>query len=210
MIGTQYEHLTVVAIDPKSPRGGVLICRCECGREKAIKRAVFLTGCYKSCGCMKGRKQRIDISGEKFGRLTAIAISNERSRPKRVVWECRCECGEIAYIRRTQLTTGTTKSCGCLQRENRIKHGLSHTLEMRRYWRRTRERAVKLRTPKWADMEAIRNIYLNAPEGYEVDHIIPLQGKLVSGLHVAENLQYLTQADNWAKKAKFEPQFISR
>ena len=66
-------------------------------------------------------------------------------------------------------------------------------------------RASKLqRTPEWSSNEEIKEIYKNCPEGYHVDHVIPLQGELVSGLHVAENLQYLTAHDNLAKSNKFE------
>ena len=56
------------------------------------------------------------------------------------------------------------------------------------------EKAKKLqRIPPWADLTAIQNFYLNRPNGFHVDHIIPLCGKKVSGLHVLENLQYLCQ-----------------
>lgn len=65
-------------------------------------------------------------------------------------------------------------------------------------------RAAKLnRTPPWADLEKIKEFYSNCPEGHEVDHIIPLQGKLISGLHVLENLQYLTAAENRRKSNKW-------
>lgn len=68
-------------------------------------------------------------------------------------------------------------------------------------------RAKKLqRTPPWADHSKIEEIYLNCPEGYHVDHIIPLQGELVSGLHVPENLQYLTPYENLTKSNKYIPQ----
>lgn len=55
------------------------------------------------------------------------------------------------------------------------------------------------RTPKWANLEKIREIYLQCPSGYHVDHIVPLRGKLVSGLHIEYNLQYLTAEENLSK-----------
>lgn len=61
-----------------------------------------------------------------------------------------------------------------------------------------------LRVPKWSEKEQIVEFYKNCPEGYHVDHIIPLKGKLVSGLHVISNLQYLTAEENIRKGNKFE------
>ena len=66
-----------------------------------------------------------------------------------------------------------------------------------------RRAALLNRTPAWADLEEIKEIYVNCPDGYHVDHIIPLQGKNVSGFHVAENLQYLTPFENLSKGNKF-------
>lgn len=60
------------------------------------------------------------------------------------------------------------------------------------------------RTPQWVDKTKIQEVYKNCPEGYHVDHVIPLNGDLVSGLHVPENLQYLTAKENLAKSNKFE------
>lgn len=68
-----------------------------------------------------------------------------------------------------------------------------------------KRRAAKLRrTPKWADLAAIKQFYLDCPIGYEVDHIIPLQGVNISGFHVLSNLQYLTKSENSSKGNKFE------
>ncbi len=61
-------------------------------------------------------------------------------------------------------------------------------------------RAYKINaTPQWADLKGIREFYENCPDGFHVDHIIPLKGKLVNGLHVLNNLQYLTAKDNLSK-----------
>lgn len=80
--------------------------------------------------------------------------------------------------------------------------------------RNAKRRADKLkRTPKWLtkqDYEEILKFYTKAQElslssgvKYEVDHIVPLRGKSVSGLHVPWNLQVITKEENILKKNKF-------
>lgn len=67
--------------------------------------------------------------------------------------------------------------------------------------------AAKFRaTPKWADLGRIQQIYIEAArlrdetgQHYEVDHIVPLQGRTVSGLHWEGNLQILLEAENISK-----------
>ena len=81
-----------------------------------------------------------------------------------------------------------------------------------------KRRAAKLqRTPAWVDLEAIRQVYSDCveinlaaktagcTEKFVVDHEIPLQGKLVSGLHVHYNLQIITDSKNASKGNKFTP-----
>jgi len=63
------------------------------------------------------------------------------------------------------------------------------------------------RTPPWADQDELRKWYALAVEtGTHVDHIVPLRGELVSGLHVPWNLQLLSAKDNRLKSNKFEIQ----
>ena len=74
--------------------------------------------------------------------------------------------------------------------------------------------AAKLqRTVAWANLEAIKEIYRDASDltkltgiSFHVDHIIPMQGKLVSGLHVETNLQILSIHENCSKHNKFNPE----
>ena len=68
---------------------------------------------------------------------------------------------------------------------------------------RKRQAAKIKRTPAWADLKAIQAIYENCPPGYHVDHVIPLRGEKVSGLHVPGNLQYLSAHDNISKGATY-------
>ena len=73
-----------------------------------------------------------------------------------------------------------------------------------KYALNAKRRSSKLqRTPAWADLEAIKQFYLNCPKGYHVDHDVPLQGVNVSGLHVLNNLVYLTASDNVKKGNKW-------
>ena len=70
--------------------------------------------------------------------------------------------------------------------------------------RNAQRRALKLKaTPTWADFYKIKCMYNLCPEGFHVDHIIPLQGELVCGLHVENYLQYLLAVDNLRKSNKF-------
>lgn len=62
-----------------------------------------------------------------------------------------------------------------------------------------------LRKVAWANHEKIAEYYKNCPPGYEVDHEFPLLGKYVSGLHVDNNLKYLTCEENRKKGNKYSP-----
>jgi len=72
------------------------------------------------------------------------------------------------------------------------------------YYQSKRRLIMKTQCPKWANLEKIKQIYLNCPIGYHVDHIIPLNNKNVCGLHVEYNLQYLTAKENIKKSNKFD------
>lgn len=62
------------------------------------------------------RSNIVDISGHKFGELTALYPLPERIN-NRIVWRCKCNCGNKVSVKGIYLTTGETKSCGCLKRK---------------------------------------------------------------------------------------------
>lgn len=74
----------------------------------------------------------------------------------------------------------------------------------RAFIQRTRHASQLARTPPWADLPAIKLFYCGCPADHHVDHVIPLKGKTVSGLHVETNLQYLPAAENIRKRNSFE------
>jgi len=68
---------------------------------------------------------------------------------------------------------------------------------------RKRRSQLSFATPKWANKDEMKTIYANRGMMH-VDHIIPLRGKLVCGLHCAANLQYLDGFANKSKLNKFD------
>lgn len=67
-----------------------------------------------------------------------------------------------------------------------------------------REQRTKQATPPWINLKDLSEVYKNKPEGYQVDHIIPLHNENVCGLNVPWNLQYLSPKDNSIKKNSFD------
>ena len=67
----------------------------------------------------------IDLTGEKYGFLKVIRMLDERKHGK-VVWLCKCDCGNKTKVLSNNLRNGSTISCGCHNKKNRIrtKHGL--------------------------------------------------------------------------------------
>lgn len=60
-----------------------------------------------------------NIVGKKYGRLTVIALSEERGNRNQYKWECICDCGTKKTVTGELLRSGKTKSCGCLLKESR-------------------------------------------------------------------------------------------
>ena len=67
-----------------------------------------------------------------------------------------------------------------------------------------KRRRLARATPGWADLNAIREFYRGARAvGLEVDHVVPIAGKNVCGLHVIDNLQTLSRSENASKGNKY-------
>lgn len=77
-------------------------------------------GRVRSCGCLHmERLRKKDITGCRYGRLTAIRATADRDTSGSVIWECKCECGTTVYYSVNRLLRGNTLSCGCFYRDTR-------------------------------------------------------------------------------------------
>jgi hypothetical protein len=76
----------------------------------------------------------LDLIGEKYGRLTVLEKLPER-RNRRVVWLCRCDCGNYDQVPTGELRSGKHLSCGCYQRERASQASLTHGQTKTRLYR---------------------------------------------------------------------------
>lgn len=88
----------------------------------------------------------IDRIGHKYGRL--LVIERAANKGKKVMWECKCDCGNYTVVAATSLSQGKTKSCGCLMKEKASEIGKVSNLKHGQ----NRRRAVSAEYTAWRSM----------------------------------------------------------
>lgn len=95
----------------------------------------------------------VDLTGQRFGRLTVI----ERAGTKKghATWLCICDCGKESTVKGSSLTSGMTRSCGCLYKA--VNQTGAHTTHngskdrLYNIWRTMRQRCQNPNSTKFAD-----------------------------------------------------------
>jgi len=123
--GQTFGELTVLKkAATKSPAGGIQwLCRCSCGAEHVVEGTLLVTGRRTRCPDKKAHRAQLkyktsDITGKKFGRLTALYPTDKRSGNQSVLWHCRCDCGREVDVSHSNLLYTTQQSCGCQKKEH--------------------------------------------------------------------------------------------
>lgn len=115
--GQRFGRLTVIRRDKTAPSGrSKWICKCDCGNTVSVLRNHLVCGHTTSCGCAKKYVNLKDETGQRFGRLTVLARTEEKSG-NTYIYKCRCDCGNVCEVSGANLRNGKTKSCGCLASE---------------------------------------------------------------------------------------------
>ena len=99
-------------------------------------------------------RKLIDLTGQRFGRLTVIQKASYRPKSHNTYWLCRCDCGNMKEVGGRNLKCGNTKSCGCYHSEQASKSNSKH--------RRTKTRLFNV----WVSMRSRCNCKTNLAYHY--------------------------------------------
>lgn len=113
--GKKYGRLTVLSRAGTKSHCATWLCQCDCGNQIIVYGPTLRSGETTSCGCKKYEsKNGIDETGKKYGLLTVIERSQNRTNNTHIFWKCRCDCGNEIIVNGQNLRNGIVKSCGCL------------------------------------------------------------------------------------------------
>lgn len=87
--------------------------------DKKYKGIEYKNVMYKEQ--LKGTSHLKDITGMKFGMLTAMSYIGKYKNSGKAGWRCLCDCGEIYVIDVGSLSSGHTTTCGCMGREKVLR-----------------------------------------------------------------------------------------
>ena len=98
---------------------GKFICPKD-GQIFESKISAVATGATKSCGCLvknnameQGKKNFVDLTGQRFGKLICLYVTNKKTSNGSYIWHCQCDCGKSKEVSNSDLKSGRVKSCGC-------------------------------------------------------------------------------------------------
>lgn len=114
--GSRFGMLTVESDTGKRKnRYTIWRCRCDCGNYIDLDVRTLKRGTVRDCGCVTRVKPGcLDITGQRFGMLTAQYPITDEPSDQGAVWHCICDCGGEVNAPLGQLRSGYRKSCGCL------------------------------------------------------------------------------------------------
>lgn len=147
----------------------------------------------------KTRREALAIGSPHFD--TGVPCIHGHKRP-RLASNGRCmDCNSVSATASQKTKKGREKHLKNVRKYAKSAKGIAAVRRGASY-----RRAVKINSvPPWSDRSQVDAFVSACPPDCHVDHIIPLRGKSVCGLHVLENLQYLPAQENKRKSNKVIP-----
>lgn len=158
----RFGKLTVIdKLPPQADKKTRWMCQCDCGNTCVVFSRALRKGLQKSCGC--GRRK--DITGERFGSLTAIRRSDKyiemQGRGKKYLWECRCDCGEIVYRLPEKLRDDVNSACEkCVSKQK-----VTAMLQSAGFVEGTQLNKIASTTPLSTSKSGVRGVFFNNKTG---------------------------------------------
>lgn len=93
----------------------------------------------------------IDLTEQKFGRLTVI--ERAESKGGHIAWLCKCDCGKESIVLGCHLKSGRSKSCGCLHNEQLAKRSTTHGMSYSRINKIYRGMKQRCNNPNYTEFQ---------------------------------------------------------
>lgn len=151
-------------VSPKGKHTARWLCRCDCGKEIIILRNTWSR--VRSCGCIRAEKAAATTKvkpGQRYGKWTVIKsvpLDKTYTNGLRTGWLCRCDCGTDRVVAAKSLTSGESRSCGCVTAA-KAKQRLSGSIG--RYEGTAVSKLVK-NAPTKSSKTGIRGVYWSTRE----------------------------------------------
>ena len=178
LTGKAFSSLTAVRLVRHGPKNNLMWeCLCQCGKTAFVLASYLIDGKQISCGC--GRLGYTHLEGQRFSRLVVLSqeprgIGAGKRKWKDRRWRCVCDCGKEKVTTASSLTTGHTRSCGCLRvewamMESRKRHlppmraAINKALKSYRLGARSRSLSYDLSESQSLAIMAINCFYCGSP-----------------------------------------------
>lgn len=120
--GQTFNQLTALYYSKTEKGVRLWLCKCSCENTREVSVWTLRQGVTKMCKhCAKESykhgKNSLDLLGKKIGKLTFVEKLTDRYFTS-VMWKAQCDCGKLIKVAGSSVTSGNTRSCGCIRKES--------------------------------------------------------------------------------------------